>query len=778
MLHVPGRQRLNFVDFRFPGLFGGFIAHIGSPQGRWIPLLALVPVLLLGVAAFVAIGPGLLIGRLLIAAIAGVIGGAALWIGLGLYAYRALRALETADVPDTRDPDLLRRLRITARENPPGHEQSHIISASDFKPGRLRRLSFAFAMWGIGVFARHYTRPGFILSMGTIHFARWLRLPDAEKLIFFSNYDGSWESYLEDFITKAHAGQTAAWSHGVGFPPAVGLIGEGAKNGDLFKRWVRRQQQLTGCWYSALPHLTLDRIRAQALIHHGLARAGDAAAARDWLDLLGALPRPAATVETAQVQSLVFRSLGSLQHGAHIFLNFPASAPGTALSRIVGGEGALPPVIFGDMPSGSARVAAAAAIALSPVGLARLGLPGPHSAQGLASFPLAFMAGMAARADILGDSGEWLPPGSGQPGLVAYDRCDAVLMLVADTAARVAAAIADLGTIVTIVDSVITGPTTTAPDGRPGLDHDHFGFRDGVSQPAIRGTGDWRERPARDTLAAGEFLLGHPASAGYTAPPLRLAAEHDPAGLLPGTAEPARPYPDFTASGAFRDFGRNGSFVVVRRLKQDVAGFHNGTAAAASDLVSRCPHLPAAIHQEIDGPWLQARIIGRWPDGTPVIDRAGAKGHSGARNDFSFGIEDPQGLACPLGAHIRRANPRDSLDPADPLAWDLSNRHRIIRRGRPFDTGSEKGLMFTAICADIERQFEFVQQRWLLGRSFHGLPGEVDPLLGQGDFTLPTSVGPVRVHGLASWVATQGGGYFFLPGRAALHWLAQARRTG
>lgn len=773
MLLVPGRQRLNFVDFRFPGLWGGIFAHLFSRDGRWIIATGLLPVLVCGLLAWAAMGDGFWIGRALIAIIAGVIGGAALWIGLGLRACFALRALETADAPDTRDPDLLRRLRITARENPPGHEQSHIISASDFKPGILRRLTFAFAMWGIGVFARHYTRPGFILSMGTIHFARWLRLPDAEKLIFFSNYDGTWESYLEDFITKAHPGQTAAWSHGIGFPPTVGLIGEGAKNGDLFKRWVRRQQQLTGCWYSALPHLTLDRIRAQALIHHGLARASDAAAARDWLDLLGALPRPAATVETAQVQSLVFRSLGSLQHGAHIFLNFPDVAPGAALSRIVGGEGALPPVIFGDLPSGSARIDASAAIALSPAGLTRLGLPGPDSAQGLASFPLPFMAGMGAHADILGDTGLWQLPGSGQPGLAAYDRCDAVLMLVADTPERVNAALAVLGGIVTIVDSVITGPTGTAPDGQLGLDHDHFGFRDGISQPAIRGTGDWRDRPARDHLAPGEFLLGYPASAGYTAPPLRLAAERDPAGLLPGTAEPARPYPDFTASTAFRDFGRNGSFLVVRRLKQDVAGFHGGTAAAAGDLVARCPHLPAALHQTIDGPWLQARIIGRWPDGTPVIDRAGATGHSGARNDFSFAAEDPQGLACPLGAHIRRANPRDSLDPADPLAWDLSNRHRIIRRGRPFDTGSEKGLMFTAICADIERQFEFVQQRWLLGRSFHGLPGEVDPLLGQGDFTLPTAIGPVRVHGLNNWVETQGGGYFFMPGRAALQWLAQ-----
>jgi Dyp-type peroxidase family len=771
LLFVPGRQRLAYVNFKWPGFWGGVIAYLVSPAGRWIPAIAALPALAVAIATWCLLAPGLWLAKFAIAASTGLIAAALFWGLLLFAAVRALNRLEASDAPDTRDPDLARRLAIAAAENAPGHEQSHIISCSDFKPGPLRRLTFAFAMWGIKVFATHYTRSGFILTMGTIHFARWLRLPDAEKLIFFSNYDGSWESYLEDFITKAHEGQTAAWSHGVGFPPARNLVQEGAKNGDLFKRWVRRQQRLTHVWYSALPDLTLDRIRAQGLIHHGLARAADEAAAQDLLSLLGSLPRPADAVDTAQVQSIVFRAMGSLVHGAHLFLELPAAAPNAALARLLEGQGALPPVRFGDLPSGAPRLSATSSLALSPAGLIKLGLPGPDSAHGLASFPLAFMAGMPARAAILADAPDW-----DAAGLAAYDRADICLILAADTPQRLQQAIDEAATIARIIDQVITGPSGNGPNPNS-LETDHFGFRDGISQPVIRHTADWRRRPATDQMAPGEILLGHPSNQGYTAPPLRLESGHDPLGLLPAAAEPKRPYPDFTPDDppTFRDFGRNGSFLVIRRLAQNVEGFAAGTAAAAADLNGRCPHLAGSIGQTIDGEWVAAKIIGRWKDGTPLIDRAGPTGSGEPRNDFSFVAEDPQGLACPLGSHIRRANPRDGLDLNDPESQATINRHRLIRRGRPYVDGAERGLMFTAICADIERQFEFIQQRWLFGPSFHGLPGEVDPLLGQGNFTLPTATGPVRLTGLAQWVTLKGGGYFFLPGRAALRWLSQPR---
>ncbi|HEX4849011.1 MAG TPA: hypothetical protein VFV30_12775, partial [Novosphingobium sp.] len=155
-------------------------------------------------------------------------------------------------------------------------------------------------------------------------------------------------------------------------------------------------------------------------------------------------------------------------------------------------------------------------------------------------------------------------------------------------------------------------------------------------------------------------------------------------------------------------------------------------------------------------------------------------------NAFTYGADDPQGLACPFGAHIRRTNPRDSKEPGDPSEQVITNRHRILRRGRTYrraDTG-EKGMLFACLCADIERQFEFVQQFWTNAPAFHGLEHEPDPIAGADPvdpltgarqdrvFTIPTVAGPVRLNGLSNFVQTMGGGYFFLPSRSALGWLS------
>ena len=128
-----------------------------------------------------------------------------------------------------------------------------------------------FAFWLIAQFVGRFYRAGFLGSLGTIHFARWCMVPKTGDLLFLSNYGGSWESYLEDFITKAHTGLTGVWSNTVGFPKATNLFLGGATDGDRFKRWARRQQVPTAFWFSAYRDLTTTNIRTNAAIRQGLA---------------------------------------------------------------------------------------------------------------------------------------------------------------------------------------------------------------------------------------------------------------------------------------------------------------------------------------------------------------------------------------------------------------------------------------------------------------------------------------------------------------------------
>jgi deferrochelatase/peroxidase EfeB len=204
-----------------------------------------------------------------------------------------------------------------------------------------------------------------------------------------------------------------------------------------------------------------------------------------------------------------------------------------------------------------------------------------------------------------------------------------------------------------------------------------------------------------------------------------------------------------------------------------------------------------AVGWDVNQEWVAAKMMGRWQNGQPLIGNPKPPNGPGEpENDFLFGRDDPRGHACPLGAHIRRANPRDSLEPDDPLEQTISKRHLMLRRGRTYfydakaknypvssvPGTAERGLLFVAICADLERQFEIVMQSWLGFPSFHGLTGEPDPIStsrsapGGGRFTIPTSAGPLVLKEMERFVDFRGGGYFFMPSRSALNYLRSLSR--
>jgi deferrochelatase/peroxidase EfeB len=185
-------------------------------------------------------------------------------------------------------------------------------------------------------------------------------------------------------------------------------------------------------------------------------------------------------------------------------------------------------------------------------------------------------------------------------------------------------------------------------------------------------------------------------------------------------------------------------------------------------------------------------MVGRWPSGAPLALAPDADDPSlkGA-NDFGYHELDPRGARCPVGSHIRRSHPRDSLDPrpGSSDSWAINRRHRILRRGREYGTSltieeavaggdtTERGLNFICLNANIQRQFEFINHTWLNNPKFGGLYDDADPVAAPStpvgaSFTIPTDGIRERVTNLPRFVSVRGGAYFFLPGLAALRYLA------
>ncbi len=696
-----------------------------------------------------------------------VAGSATLIIISTALAYRKLRQLETTDAPDDSPPDLQKMSAIRARED--HYAQNHLAGVSIMKPGLVRTLALRLVFWLVATLKKSLYRPGFLGDIGTIHFARWFIIPGTNRLLFFSNYGGSWESYLEDFINKASNGLTGVWSNTVGFPRTNNLVLDGATDGDRFKRWARRQQNPTLCWYCAYPTLTTATIRNNAAIVQGFAGISTETEARDWLMLFGSQVLPRTELQSDNIQGLLFGGFGPLPCASCLTLSLPEDT----LKSKQWLNAVLPLIHFGDhRPSGKDN---AFIIALSATGLKKLGL----TSEEMTSFPHAFVDGMANRAAILGDHGKndpsaWLWGGE--------RKVDAALLIYSPNPETLEQCIQQENTRLQTHggELVYTVPLKQLPPKGTPI-REPFGFVDGVSQQVIRGIG--RHKPGTNDLhiiEPGEFIMGYPDGLGtYPQTPSTPAINDSDNDLYstPNSWPEQRPNFSESLANQQRDLGRDGSFMVIRQLEQDYQGFQAMLKEQAQSLNEQIEGI------DITPEWLGAKMIGRWQDGSSLVRNPyypASEKYPDAKpdNDFLFGKEDPQGLRCPFGSHIRRANPRDSQAPKSKEQINITNRHRILRAGRIYEDGDQQGLLFVALNGDIERQFEFIQQTWLNNANFHGLNREMDPLFSQepaSQYSIPMRDGSRCAFNMQSFITTKGGEYFFLPGKQTLRFLTRER---
>lgn len=496
--------------------------------------------------------------------------------------------------------------------------------------------------------------------------------------------------------------------------------------------------------------------------------------------------------DDVQTQGVVVSGFSNLPYGQALFLNFNWDAPGgkkgwlTALRQVA------------TITDADGKDSPCAAIAFTWTGLQKLGL----SPEALASFSAPFKEGMYQedRARRLGDriDGAWQPTvvkdgplwsgntptrdadADAKP-VVTKKTVHALLALYSDNANQLATWAAQVAKALGPYDVEIAHQLALDLQQNNGIAREHFGFADGLSQPipfgesVVLSNGQPLNKDNKDKwhgVPLGEILLGHP-NVHHEAAPGPVVKDD--------TIAKKANLPIDGAPVGFRNFGYNGSYVVVRELRQDVAAFWNSVKDAAAKIQGKAPNTAP-----ITASWLAERIIGRnidghllRPNGVLPPDQFGMPD-----NNFEFFDSDRYGLGCPLGSHVRRSNPRDGLAKdagSKQTLLDAANNHRILRRGRKFGPPPtdkdrkddvDRGLLFICLNTDIARQFEFVQQTWLLNQSFATLFEETDPVLGPaGNFTIPSD--PLRrIVSVATFVQMAGGEYFFLPSIPALDYLA------
>ena len=276
-----------------------------------------------------------------------------------------------------------------------------------------------------------------------------------------------------------------------------------------------------------------------------------------------------------------------------------------------------------------------------------------------------------------------------------------------------------------------------------------FGFRDGLAQPVIRGLREDQGAALKQAIreagplyddrvvAPGEFILGYRNEYGELTYCPNLEGWMGDAGHTDGR------------------FGLNGSYLAVRQIEQKVEAFEK--------------------FQTEHGEGICEKLMGRRKTGLPLSWKGAPKASmSDSKADaFRFRVDDTNGFDCPKGSHIRRVNPRDSLGVDVKSSIKSTKLHRLLRRGRPYleetkDQAPRKGIFFIACNADLERQFEFIHQRWVRNPNFACLHDQDDPVVGSSKkFSIPGLASGEEMS-LEAFTQTRGGGYFFLPGIKAL----------
>ncbi len=426
----------------------------------------------------------------------------------------------------------------------------------------------------------------------------------------------------------------------------------------------------------------------------------------------------------------------------------------------------------------------------------------------LHKFPKAFKEGMAARAAKIGDVNDNKPANwnDGMAVSVEWEKVDAMVLVASDDPSqlnenhlggRLQRYLKSLksGSSGLKVLGVIRGETR-----RDDVGHEHFGFKDGVSQPGVRGVDGPDDpihnpdqgNPGQDLLHPGEFVLGYPRQI-----PIPETTGFEGPNRCQGARAGKDYYPTDPADSQTElpDWAVNGSFLVFRRLAQDVKGFRDAVDDTAFDL---------GITPDLLG----AKIVGRFKSGAPLeplsfqsgigeyhvpmtdpgIAHPALAGSDDINNHFEYG-DDKDGKIVPLASHIRKAYPRDqeptnekgTLHPNAPGAESRTQTHRLLRRGIPFGdslgaaqnggVNDPRGLLFVAYQTDIERQFEFVQESWVNDPDFPENGAGQDPIIANSTPAGPISGCPFHQSANAAkcpvsfkhFVKTRGGGYFFSP---------------